>query len=82
VISELRSTAMEFTDAVLRKSVKQLATGQDPEDVLAFMAHTLTNKFLHQPSTELRKAGEEERHDLIQAARRLFIDKPADKPNN
>jgi glutamyl-tRNA reductase len=82
VISELRSTAMEFSDAVLKKSIKQLSTGQDPEDVLAFMAHTLTNKFLHQPSTELRKAGEEERHDLIQAARRLFIDKSTDKPNN
>ncbi len=82
VISELRSTAMDFSDAVLRKSVKQLAAGQDAEDVLAFMAHTLTNKFLHQPSTELRKAGEEERHDLIQAARRLFIDKNTDKTDN
>ena len=78
VISELRSTAMDFSDAVLKKSMKQLASGQDPEDVLTFLAHTLTNKFLHQPSTELRKAGEEERHDLIQAARRLFIDKSTD----
>ena len=82
VISELRSTAMDFSDTVLKKSLKQLATGQDPEDVLAFLAHTLTNKFLHQPSTELRKAGEEERHDLIQAARRLFIDKNNDKTDN
>ena len=78
VISELRSTAMDFSDEVLKKSMKQLASGQNPEDVLTFLAHTLTNKFLHQPSTELRKAGEEERHDLIQAARRLFIDKSAD----
>ena len=78
VISELRSTATDFSDEVLKKSMKQLASGQNPEDVLTFLAHTLTNKFLHQPSTELRKAGEEERHDLIQAARRLFIDKSAD----
>ena len=78
VISELRSTATDFSDEVLKKSIKQLASGQNPEDVLTFLAHTLTNKFLHQPSTELRKAGEEERHDLIQAARRLFIDKSAD----
>jgi glutamyl-tRNA reductase len=82
VISELRSTAMEYSDAVIKKSMKQLASGQKPEDVLAFLAHTLTNKFLHQPSTELRKAGEEERHDLIQAARRLFIDKNSDTTNN
>ena len=82
VISELRSTAMEYSDAVLKKSVKQLAAGQDPEEVLQYLAHTLTNKFLHQPSTELRKAGEEERHDLIQAARRLLIDKHTDKGRN
>lgn len=82
VISELRSTATELSDEVLRKALKQLAAGQDPEDVLTYMAHTLTNKFLHQPSTELRKAGEEERHDLIQAARRLLIDKNADNTNN
>ena len=82
VISELRSTAMEYSDAVLKKSVKQLAAGQDPEEVLVYLAHTLTNKFLHQPSTELRKAGEEERHDLIQAARRLLIDKHSDKGRN
>ncbi len=81
VISELRSTATEFSDEVLRKALKQLAAGQNPEDVLTFMAHTLTNKFLHQPSTELRKAGEEERHDLIQAARRLLIDKSANNSN-
>ncbi len=82
VISELRSTAMDFSDDVLNKSLKHLATGQNPEEVLTYLAQTLTNKFLHQPSTELRKAGEEERHDLIQAARRLFIDKTTDKDNN
>jgi glutamyl-tRNA reductase len=82
VISELRSTAMDLSDAVLKKSVKQLSAGQEPEEVLTFLAHTLTNKFLHQPCTELRKAGEEERHDLIQAARRLFIDKNPSNKNN
>jgi glutamyl-tRNA reductase len=81
VISELRLTAMDFSDDVLKKALKQLSSGQSPEQVLTFMAHTLTNKFLHQPSTELRKAGEEERHDLIQAARRLFIDKGTGNKN-
>jgi glutamyl-tRNA reductase len=82
VISELRSTAMDFSEEVMKKSLKHLSAGQNPEDVLTFMAHTLTNKFLHQPSTELRKAGEEERHDLIQAARRLFIDKNRGNKDN
>lgn len=82
VISELRSCAMDFSDQVLQKSLKQLTAGQNPEDILTYLAHTLTNKFLHQPCTELRKAGEEERHDLIQAARRLFIDKSPGRKNN
>ena len=82
VISELRSTAINLSDEVLKKSMKQLLAGQNPEDVLAFMAHTLTNKFLHQPCTALRKAGEQERHDLIQAARRLFIDTGPDNKRN
>ena len=82
VISELRLSAMGLSDEVLKKSLKQLTAGQNPEDILTFMAHTLTNKFLHQPCTELRKAGEEERHDLIQAARRLFIDNNSGRKNN
>lgn len=75
IISELRDSTQSLSEEVLEKARKQLAAGHAPEQVLEFLAHTLTNKFLHQPSTELRRASEESRHELIQAARKLFINK-------
>ena len=74
VIAELRTRAHSYSDEVLAKAVKQLSAGQPAEQVLEFLAHTLTNKFLHLPSTCLRSADESERHILIQSARKLFID--------
>ncbi|MCK5356231.1 MAG: glutamyl-tRNA reductase, partial [Methyloprofundus sp.] len=42
------------------------------EEVIQQLAHTLTNKLIHTPCTQLRKASENERHDLIAAAREIF----------
>ncbi|MGZ4998383.1 MAG: glutamyl-tRNA reductase, partial [Methylobacter sp.] len=36
------------------------------------LAHSLTNKLIHTPSTQIRAAAENERHDLIAAAREIF----------
>ena len=74
VIAELRTRAHGYSEEVLAKAMKQLAAGQPAEQVLEFLAHTLTNKFLHLPSTCLRSADENERHILIQSARKLFIE--------
>jgi len=41
---------------------------------MAFLARTLTNKLLHQPSATLRQKGEEGRHDLLDFTRSLFLD--------
>ncbi|RRQ22382.1 glutamyl-tRNA reductase [Thiohalobacter thiocyanaticus] len=62
---------------VLDKALAQLRQGRDPEAVLEFLAHTLTNKLLHAPSVNLRQAGYDGRADLIEAARELFdLDDP------
>jgi len=74
VIAELRNRARGYSDEVLAKAMRQLSAGQPAEQVLEFLAHTLTNKFLHLPSTCLRSADESERHILIQSARKLFIE--------
>ena len=74
MIAELRTRAHGYSEEVLAKAMKQLAAGQPAEQVLEFLAHTLTNKFLHLPSTCLRSADESERHILIQSARKLFIE--------
>jgi glutamyl-tRNA reductase len=74
IISELRTHTQSMSDEVLNKALKQLSAGQSAEEVLKFLAHTLTNKFLHRPCTRLRKASEESKHELLHSARQLLID--------
>ncbi|WP_349431785.1 glutamyl-tRNA reductase [Methylomarinum sp. Ch1-1] len=71
-IRDYRSQAELARDEVLQKALNQLRNGADAEQVLNRLAHTLTNKLIHTPSTQLREAGANERPDLIAAARELF----------
>ena len=73
VISEIRNNTHMLSQQVLEKALKQLAAGQSPEQALEFLAHNLTNKFLHQPSTRLRRASAEEQEALLRTARQLFF---------
>ena len=73
VIREMRDCAESLTREVMDKAMKQLSQGKSTEEVMQFMAHTLMNKFLHQPSIQLRQAGQDSRHDLIEFARKLFL---------
>ncbi|MBE9565063.1 MAG: glutamyl-tRNA reductase [Proteobacteria bacterium] len=74
VIAQIRQGTQDITADVLKKAKKQLAAGQDAEEVLEFLANTLTNKFLHQPSTKLRQASQDERDDILDVAQTLFLD--------
>ncbi len=71
-IRELREHAATLSADALDKALKNLRSGQSPEESLAYLAQLLTNKFTHLPSTQLRQAGTHEREDLITAARELF----------
>lgn len=71
-ISDVRKQAEQTRDAALSSALAALRNGADAEQTLQRLAHTLTNKILHAPSAQLRAAGENERHDLIAAARELF----------
>jgi len=73
VIRDIRENAQSISDDILQKAQAQLAQGKSPEDALAFLARTLTNKLLHQPSATLRQSGENARHDLLDYARQLFL---------
>jgi glutamyl-tRNA reductase len=73
VIAQIRQSTQEVSNEVLRKAKKQLAAGQSAEEALDFLAHTLTNKFLHQPSTKLRQASQEDRDDILNIAQDLFL---------
>jgi len=71
-IRDFRQHAEQVRDESLQKALRQLKNGQPAEQVLQRLAHNLTNKLIHTPSTQLREAGANERQDLIAAARELF----------
>jgi len=71
-ITTMRKSSLDARDEVLDKALARLRAGDDPEEVVQFLAHTLTNKLLHTPTTSLRKAPSDERGVLMKAARTLF----------
>ena len=81
VIAQIRQHTQNISDEVLNKAKKQLAAGQSADEVLDYLSHTLTNKFLHQPSTYLRQASQDDRDDILDLAQNLFLKNSADDEN-
>ncbi len=79
LIQDFRSYAERLRDEVIEKAQQQLRKGKSPEEVLQFMGHTLTNKLLHNPSSQLRQAGFNGQIELLEAANTLFQLKKFDK---
>jgi glutamyl-tRNA reductase len=71
-IRDYRSKAEQSRDEVLAKAQRQLRQGKSADEVLQFLANTLTNKLLHEPSTSLRDAASQGRMELIRAAQEIF----------
>ncbi|TRX02310.1 glutamyl-tRNA reductase [Candidatus Methylobacter oryzae] len=71
-IQDYRHQAEQSRDEALQKALALLKSGTPAELVLNRLAHSLTNKLIHTPSTQIRAAAENERHDLIAAAREIF----------
>ena len=76
-LKRLRAHGESTRDDVLAKARQQLANGRDPEEILGFLAHTLTNRLLHPPTAALREAALSGDADLARAADKLF---PAQAP--
>lgn len=71
-ILTLRSQAERERDQILEQARRQLAAGKSAEDVMRYVAHTLTNKLIHEPTRRLRQAGEDNREDLMEALMEIF----------
>lgn len=67
-----RQQAEGLRDQELEKALKKLAKGDDPEKVLNFLANTLTNKLIHTPSSQLRKASADGRVEVNDWVQELF----------
>ncbi len=72
VIVQVRESAVAAREEVLAKARSRLQGGEPPEEVVEYVARTLTNKLLHAPSAAIREAGERDRRDIVEAARTLF----------
>jgi glutamyl-tRNA reductase len=71
-LRRLRAEGEQAREEALGKALAELAAGRTPEDALALLAHTLTNRLLHAPTTRLREAAEQGDIALLDAAERLF----------
>ncbi len=71
-IRAYRDATQKISSELVEKSLRKLASGQNPEAVLQQLAHSLTNKMMHTPTTRLRQAAEQDDTDLIDAAKSLF----------
>lgn len=72
VILDYRGSGEQMRDQVLNRAIRMLNKGAPAEDALRYLAHSLTNKLLHTPSTQLRQAGFEGRSELLDAANSLL----------
>jgi glutamyl-tRNA reductase len=72
LVQDYRCQALQMRDEVLERAQRQLQNGKSPEDVLEYLAHTLTNKILHTPSSQIRQAGEQGQQELLKAANTLL----------
>jgi len=71
-LKRLRAHGEQTREDVLARARQQLAGGQAPEAVLDWLAHTLTNKLLHPPTTALREAALHGDVELMRAFERVL----------
>lgn len=72
MISEYRQQAVRMRDAEVEKALGQLKAGHAPDEVMAGLAKTITNKLLHQPTVELRQAAYDNEFDKLMLIKKIF----------
>lgn len=74
-IRQYRESSERLSGEILTKAKHMLAKGKTPDEALQYLAHQLTRKLLHTPTTKLREAAEKGDHSLIELAHTLFTPK-------
>ena len=75
----LRRQTLTLSNIELEKGLKRIQAGDEPEEVLKQFAHSISHKFLHQPTTEINSSNDEQ---ILSAARTLFGLKPSSSKRN
>ena len=71
-IRAVRDHAAEVRERTLEQARQRLAHGESPEQVLRFLAETLTNRLMHAPTAYLRQAAHEGREHIVKELQALF----------
>ncbi len=72
VIRNFRENVEGIKKQELDKCLKSLANGVTPEEAIEILANNLSNKFMHEPTVQLKKAGADGREDIILGLQTLF----------
>ena len=73
-IRALRQQADGIRQQTVEQARRLLASGKSPEEVLDYLANTLTNRLLHTPTQALRQAGESADSALAEALTRALLE--------
>jgi glutamyl-tRNA reductase len=71
-IRALRDDAERARRHEVEHAVRSLARGDNAQQVLEQLSHSLTNKFLHAPTHALNHANDDDREQLVAMLRRLY----------
>ncbi len=71
-VRQLRLKTQDIKDTLLDAAIKQLRNGVNAEKVLTQFAHQLTQKILHQPTMQIRRASLAQSEEKISIVKELF----------
>ncbi len=72
LLRNYRQSTEAMRDQELEKAMQWLARGANPEEVLQQFARSLTNKFMHQPSVQLKNAAAMGQQEKLEWAEKLL----------
>jgi glutamyl-tRNA reductase len=81
-LRNFREKAEQIRDVELDKAMKALSKGSAPQEVLRDLARLLTNKLIHAPSVQMKKASEDGQNHIIELAEQLFELESSDEINS
>ena len=73
MVRAYRTQAETIHAQELQKALRLLERGHAPENILKQLAHSLTNKLIHIPSVQLRKAGQNGETEKLEWAQELLL---------
>lgn len=72
VVKAYRASAESICEREVERALRQLARGEQAEQVVLQLARTVTNKLIHAPTTGLKRASEAGRKDILSSAHELL----------